>query len=72
MATVGKLLQARQEKVVDTGNKVTVVGVGQVGMATVFSLLTQVSGQCCLIARSFLDPKKFFVLIVLILLEYNR
>ncbi|KAF9800355.1 hypothetical protein SFRURICE_015865 [Spodoptera frugiperda] len=41
MATVGKLLQARQEKVVDTGNKVTVVGVGQVGMATVFSLLTQ-------------------------------
>lgn len=41
MATIKKLLQSRQEKVVDTGNKVTVVGVGQVGMATVFSLLTQ-------------------------------
>lgn len=43
MATIRKLLQSRQEKVIDTGNKVTVVGVGQVGMATVFSLLTQVS-----------------------------
>lgn len=42
MATIKKLLQSRQEKVVDTGNKVTVVGVGQVGMAAVFSLLTQV------------------------------
>lgn len=60
MATVGKLLQARQEKVVDTGNKVTVVGVGQVGMATVFSLLTQVSGQCCLLCDFFFGSEEVF------------
>lgn len=42
MATLDKLFQTCQEKVDDTGNKVTVVGVGQVGMAAVFSLLTQV------------------------------
>ncbi|KAH9644219.1 hypothetical protein HF086_008708 [Spodoptera exigua] len=41
LTTVDKLLQCRQEKIIDTGNKVSVVGVGQVGMATVFSLLTQ-------------------------------
>lgn len=42
MATLDKLFQTFQEKVDDTGNKVTVVGVGQVGMAAVFSMLTQV------------------------------
>ncbi|CAH0746167.1 unnamed protein product [Diatraea saccharalis] len=41
MATIDKLFQPVQEKAEDTGSKVTVVGVGQVGMAAVFSLLTQ-------------------------------
>nr|XP_049693286.1 L-lactate dehydrogenase isoform X1 [Helicoverpa armigera] len=41
MATIRKLLQARQNKEAELGNKVTVVGAGQVGMATIFSLLTQ-------------------------------
>ncbi|XP_072931284.1 L-lactate dehydrogenase isoform X2 [Epargyreus clarus] len=41
MATVEKLFQVVQPKEDDTGNKVTVVGVGQVGMAAVFSMLTQ-------------------------------
>ncbi|XP_075990870.1 L-lactate dehydrogenase-like isoform X2 [Anticarsia gemmatalis] len=41
MATIEKLFQPVQERHDDTGNKVTVVGVGQVGMAAVFSLLTQ-------------------------------
>ncbi|CAH0578391.1 unnamed protein product [Chrysodeixis includens] len=41
MATIEKLFQPVQEKLDDTGNKVTVVGVGQVGMAAVFSMLTQ-------------------------------
>lgn len=57
MATLDKLFQTFQEKVDDTGNKVTVVGVGQVGMAAVFSLLTQVrlSGAVCMwICLSFL------------------
>lgn len=42
MATVDKLFQPVQKKTDDTGNKVTVVGTGQVGMAAVFSMLTQV------------------------------
>lgn len=42
METIEKLFQPVQKKSDDTGNKVTVVGVGQVGMAAVFSLLTQV------------------------------
>ncbi|KAJ0183673.1 hypothetical protein K1T71_000096 [Dendrolimus kikuchii] len=41
MATIEKLFQPVQKKCDDTGNKVTVVGVGQVGMAAVFSMLTQ-------------------------------
>ncbi|XP_026331851.1 L-lactate dehydrogenase isoform X2 [Hyposmocoma kahamanoa] len=41
MATVDKLFQPVQKKTDDTGNKVTVVGTGQVGMAAVFSMLTQ-------------------------------
>ncbi|CAH2985478.1 unnamed protein product [Chilo suppressalis] len=41
MATIDKLFQPVQDKTDDTGSKVTVVGVGQVGMAAVFSLLTQ-------------------------------
>ncbi|KAJ8737505.1 hypothetical protein PYW08_000100 [Mythimna loreyi] len=40
-STVKKLFQSRHEKYVDRTNKVTVVGVGQVGMATIFALLTQ-------------------------------
>lgn len=43
MATVDKLFQPVQQKTEDTGSKVTVVGTGQVGMAAVFSMLTQVS-----------------------------
>lgn len=43
MATIDKLFTPVQAKSDDTGNKVTVVGVGQVGMAAVFSMLTQVS-----------------------------
>lgn len=42
MQTIEKLFQPVQKKCDDTGNKVTVVGVGQVGMAAVFSMLTQV------------------------------
>ncbi|XP_050683876.1 L-lactate dehydrogenase isoform X1 [Leptidea sinapis] len=41
MATVMQLFQPVQPKIEDTGNKITVVGAGQVGMAAVFSLLTQ-------------------------------
>ncbi|XP_073951269.1 L-lactate dehydrogenase-like [Choristoneura fumiferana] len=41
MATIDKLFTPVQSKSDDTGNKVTVVGVGQVGMAAVFSMLTQ-------------------------------
>lgn len=41
METLSKLLQPIQKKTDDTGNKVTVVGVGQVGMAAVFAMLTQ-------------------------------
>ncbi|XP_068620046.1 L-lactate dehydrogenase isoform X2 [Battus philenor] len=41
MATVEKLLLPIQQKADDTGSKVTVVGTGQVGMAAVFSMLTQ-------------------------------
>lgn len=42
MATVEKLFQPVEKKAEDNGNKVTVVGTGQVGMAAVFSMLTQV------------------------------
>ncbi|XP_014364746.2 L-lactate dehydrogenase isoform X1 [Papilio machaon] len=41
MATVERLLHPLHPKTDDTGNKVTVVGTGQVGMAAVFSMLTQ-------------------------------
>ncbi|CAH0716708.1 unnamed protein product, partial [Brenthis ino] len=41
MATLEQLFQPIQPKRDDTGNKVTVVGTGQVGMAAVFSMLTQ-------------------------------
>ncbi|CAK1588091.1 unnamed protein product [Parnassius mnemosyne] len=41
MATIDKLFQPIYKKSDHTGNKVTVVGVGQVGMAAVFSMLTQ-------------------------------
>ncbi|CAK1554747.1 unnamed protein product [Leptosia nina] len=41
MATIEKLFQPVQPKNDDTGNKITVVGTGQVGMAAVFSMLTQ-------------------------------
>ncbi|KPI94347.1 PREDICTED: L-lactate dehydrogenase isoform X2 [Papilio xuthus] len=41
MATVERLLHPMHPKADDTGNKVTVVGTGQVGMAAVFSMLTQ-------------------------------
>ncbi|XP_026760176.1 L-lactate dehydrogenase isoform X1 [Galleria mellonella] len=41
MATVDQLFQPIQGRTDDTGSKVTVVGVGQVGMAAVFSMLTQ-------------------------------
>ena len=42
MATLEQLFQPVQPKSDDNGNKVTVVGTGQVGMAAVFSMLTQV------------------------------
>ncbi|KAJ2954514.1 hypothetical protein O0L34_g2798 [Tuta absoluta] len=41
MPTVDKLLKCVQQKNDDNGSKVTVVGCGQVGMAAVFSMLTQ-------------------------------
>ncbi|XP_049885341.1 L-lactate dehydrogenase isoform X2 [Pectinophora gossypiella] len=41
MPTMDKLMKCVQQKSDDTGNKVTVVGCGQVGMAAVFSMLTQ-------------------------------
>ncbi|CAG9138123.1 unnamed protein product [Plutella xylostella] len=41
MATLVKLFQPVSEKSNGSGNKVTVVGCGQVGMAAVFSMLTQ-------------------------------
>ncbi|XP_047524327.1 L-lactate dehydrogenase isoform X1 [Pieris napi] len=41
MATILKLFQPLQPKQEDTGCKITVVGAGQVGMAAVFSMLTQ-------------------------------
>ncbi|XP_045784269.1 L-lactate dehydrogenase [Maniola jurtina] len=41
MATLEQLFQPVQPKAEDKGNKVTVVGTGQVGMAAVFSMLTQ-------------------------------
>ncbi|XP_053624315.1 L-lactate dehydrogenase isoform X2 [Plodia interpunctella] len=41
METVDKLFNPVLEKTDDTGSKVTVVGTGQVGMAAVFSMLTQ-------------------------------
>ncbi|XP_026500670.2 L-lactate dehydrogenase isoform X2 [Vanessa tameamea] len=41
MATLEQLFQPVQPRIDDTGNKVTVVGTGQVGMAAVFSMLTQ-------------------------------
>ncbi|CAH2036119.1 unnamed protein product, partial [Iphiclides podalirius] len=41
MGTVEKLFQPIHQKTDDTGSKVTVVGAGQVGMAAVFSMLTQ-------------------------------
>ncbi|XP_013133493.1 PREDICTED: L-lactate dehydrogenase B chain [Papilio polytes] len=41
MATVERLLHPLHQKADDTGSKVTVVGAGQVGMAAVFSMLTQ-------------------------------
>ncbi|KAM3968633.1 lactate dehydrogenase isoform 2-T2 [Aphomia sociella] len=41
MATCDQLFQPIQGKTNDNGSKVTVVGVGQVGMAAVFSMLTQ-------------------------------
>lgn len=43
MATVQRLLHPLHQKADDTGSKVTVVGAGQVGMAAVFSMLTQVT-----------------------------
>ncbi|XP_041986809.1 L-lactate dehydrogenase isoform X3 [Aricia agestis] len=50
MATLDQLFQTVQPKTDNTGNKVTVVGTGQVGMAAVFSLLTQgVTNNICLI-----------------------
>ncbi|CAG5040196.1 unnamed protein product [Parnassius apollo] len=39
--TIKRLFQPIYQKTEHTGNKVTVVGVGQVGMAAVFSMLTQ-------------------------------
>lgn len=43
MATKQALLTSVSPPVVSSGNKVTVVGVGQVGMACAFSILTQVN-----------------------------
>lgn len=40
-----QLLSDFNDTVVSTANKVTVVGVGQVGMACAFSILTQVCEQ---------------------------
>ncbi|CAB3259039.1 unnamed protein product [Arctia plantaginis] len=37
-----------QDKTNDFVNKVSVIGIGQVGMATVFSLLTQIGVQKCI------------------------
>ncbi|CAB3259037.1 unnamed protein product [Arctia plantaginis] len=41
IATLDRLFHRIQDRTLDCNNKVSVVGVGQVGMATVFSLLTQ-------------------------------
>lgn len=43
MSTKEALLSLVSEPVVDAGNKVTVVGIGAVGMACAFSILSQVS-----------------------------
>ncbi|KRT79108.1 hypothetical protein AMK59_8433 [Oryctes borbonicus] len=52
MATATKeaLLKTVQPHASDGGNKVTVVGVGQVGMACVFSIMSQrISSDVCLV-----------------------
>ena len=45
MATVEKLMKQVSE-VKETTGKITIVGVGQVGMAATFSLMIQVCTQC--------------------------
>lgn len=51
MSTVDLLLKSVVQKNDSNGGKVTIVGVGQVGMACAFSILTQVKNLvyplCC-------------------------
>lgn len=43
MSVKSKLMSEIAEPMTSSGNKVTIVGIGQVGMACAFSILTQVS-----------------------------
>lgn len=43
MSVKAKLMKEIAEPMATSGNKVTIVGIGQVGMACAFSILTQVS-----------------------------
>lgn len=57
--TMAAVVDGLMVKVADqktcSGNKITVVGVGQVGMACAFSILTQVSIQICVLHMSFFN-----------------
>lgn len=47
MSVKAKLMKEIAEPMATSGNKVTIVGIGQVGMACAFSILTQVSCRDC-------------------------